>query len=296
MLRMQSTGKYSIRDLERLSGVKAHTIRIWEKRYGIIKPERTDTNIRYYSNDDLRHLLNISVLNNHGYKISAISEMSEGEIARRLSDLQVVKQDKDNYQENLLLSMIELNEAQFNKTFHSAIMNRGFEKTVVSIIFPFFERIGLMWQTGTINPAQEHFISNIIRQKIIAATDALNVIPAANAQTVLLFLPEGELHELGLLFYNYAFRARGYKAIYLGQSVPLESLQRITGICRPDLVVTAMINATQRKDYEHFTRLLAKAFPGKKIFYTGLVPSSAGIELPKHAYRVADLIAFLRLK
>jgi len=293
---MQSAGKYSIRDLERLSGVKAHTIRIWEKRYGIIKPERTDTNIRYYSNEDLRHLLNISVLNNHGYKISVISEMSDAEVARRLSDLQVVKQDKDNYQENLLLSMIELNEAQFNKTFLSAVMNRGFEKTVVSVIFPFFERIGVMWQTGAINPAQEHFISNIIRQKIIAATDALNVIPDVNAQTVLLFLPEGELHELGLLFYNYAFRVRGYKAIYLGQSVPLESLQRITGICRPDLVVTAMINATQRKDYEHFSQLLAKAFPGKKIFYTGLVPSSAGIKLPKHAYLVPDLIALLGLR
>jgi len=293
---MQSTGKYSIRDLERLSGVKAHTIRIWEKRYGIIKPERTDTNIRYYSNEDLRQLLNISVLNNHGFKISAISEMSEAEVARRLSDLQVVKQDKDNYQENLLLSMIELNEAQFNKTFHSAVVNRGFEQTVISVIFPFFERIGVMWQTGTINPAQEHFISNIIRQKIIAATDALNVMPDTNAQTVLLFLPEGELHELGVLFYNYAFRARGYKTVYLGQSVPLESLQRITGICHPDLVVTAMINASQRKDYEHFTQLLAKTFPGKKIFYTGLVPSSSGIKLPKHAYLVADLIALLRLK
>lgn len=292
---MTKLGKYAIRDLERLSGIRAHTIRMWEKRYGIFSPKRTDTNIRYYANDDLRKLLNISLLNKQGYRISEISEMSPEEIMRKLAELGTVKPRHESFHEGLLLSMIEMNEAQFNKVFLGVVMGMGFEQAVIRVIFPFFERIGMMWHVGTINPAQEHFISNIIRQKIIAATDALYVTPAHDAKTVLLFLPESELHELGLLFYNYAFRLRGFKTIYLGQSVPRDSLDRVMHICTPDYIVTGMTNAMNPRDFKSFSAQLSKAFPGKKIFYTGPVPLSAEEKLPKNAFLVSDLIEMLKL-
>jgi DNA-binding transcriptional MerR regulator len=285
--------KYSIRDLEKLTGIKAHTIRIWESRYGILKPERTDTNIRYYSNEELRTLLNISLLNRQGLKISLISKMPPTEVVERLSTLHLIDHDPHQYEENLLLAMIGLEEQKFNKTFVDAVMTLGFERTVTKVIFPFFERIGLMWQTGAINPAQEHFISNLIRQKLIAATDVLTVTPAANAKTVLLFLPEEEEHELGLLFYNYAFRLRGYRTIYLGNSVPQESLPRVAEVCHPDYVVTGMTNLISPRDLGSLASHLAATFPKSTIFYTGSVPANSPARLPRRAHRVKQLIRLL---
>lgn len=292
---MNIAGKYSIKDMERLSGVKAHTIRIWEKRYGIIKPKRTGTNIRYYSNDDLKHLLNVSILNKHGYKISALSEMTLEEIAQRLSDINFIKAKENDFQEDLLLSMIELNEQQFNRIFLKIVIKMGFENAISKVVFPFFARIGVMWQTGSINPAQEHFISNMVRQKIIAATDTLTTLPQAEAETVLLFLPEHELHELALLFYNYLFKARGYKTIYLGCAVPLDSLERIIGICEPDIIVTGMTNAINPKGFESFSKQLTKILPTGKIFFTGPIPLNYAKKLPEKVFQVNDLRTFLQL-
>ncbi|KAA2243581.1 MerR family transcriptional regulator [Chitinophaga agrisoli] len=289
-------GKYSIKDLEKLSGIKAHTIRTWEKRYGVLRPERTGTNIRYYSGEELRHILNISLLLKNGYRISAVSEMTPNEIINRLSELTMVKPVEDGFQESLLLSMIELNEAQFNKTFLTVVINMGFEKAVAHVIFPFFERIGVMWQTATINPAQEHFISNIVRQKLILATEMLQVVPARDAPTVLLFLPEPELHELALLFYNYAFRARGYKTIYLGQAVPQDNLERVTSITNPDYIVTGITNSLDDKGFQHFVTTCARTFAGKKIYYTGPVPLAAHIKLPRNAYPLKELLNLLGME
>ncbi|RFZ85833.1 MerR family transcriptional regulator [Mucilaginibacter terrenus] len=291
---MSTTARYSIRDLEKLSGIKAHTIRIWEKRYDIIKPSRTNANIRFYSNDDLRHILNISLLNKNGYKISAIAGMSDADIAGHMSTVTLTGDGTEAVQENLLLSLIEMNEAMFNHAFMSILLKMGFEKAFINVIFPFFEKIGVMWQTGSINPAQEHFFSNLIRQKIIAATDAVKTSEFGAGQLVLLLLPENELHEIGLLFYNYAFKIRGYRTIYLGQSVPLESLPLVAETCKPDVVVTGMttsLNALSLPDYAH---LLRKALPGIPVYFTGRLITGKISDFGKNFYSVADLVSLLQ--
>ncbi len=287
---------YSIKDLEKLSGIKAHTIRIWEKRYGIINPGRTDTNIRYYTNDDLKKLLNISLLNQNGYKISAISDMSSSEIAKKIEAISLVNSNgNEGIEENLLLSLIEMNEQQFNKIFHAMVIRYGFEESMIRVIFPFFNRIGIMWQAGTINPAQEHFFSNLIRNKIISATDGLTYAPVANAPIALLFLPEQELHEIGLLFYNYAMRSRQFKTIYLGQSVPHDSLPRVIATCNPAYIVCGMTNPASPQDFLTISRRLCKAAPGAKVFFTGPVPSAAQSKLPANAFLVKDLLTLLHI-
>jgi DNA-binding transcriptional MerR regulator len=285
---------YSIKDLEKLSGIKAHTLRIWEKRYGIIKPGRTDTNIRYYGNEELKKILNISLLNQHGYKISAISEMNNEEIAQKAASVGLFSQNGST-DENLLLSLIDMDEQLFNSTFSGLMMKRGFEDTIISAIFPFFHRIGIMWQAGTINPAQEHFFSNLIRSKIIMATEALNKHPETNADMALLFLPEGELHEIGLLFYNYALRARGYRTIYLGQSVPHDSLYRVITICKPNLIVTGMTNPITAKDFATFSQQLCEFAPGLNIYFTGPIPAGVREILPSNARTVNDLLSLMHI-
>ncbi|MBW8687505.1 MerR family transcriptional regulator [Chitinophaga rhizophila] len=285
--------KYSIKDLERLSGIKAHTLRIWEKRYGIIQPGRTDTNIRYYGNEELKKILNISLLNQHGYKISTISEMTLEELSEKAADVALFGK-KETTDENLLLSLIEMDEILFNNTFSALVLKAGFEDTIIRHIFPFFHRIGIMWQAGTINPAQEHFMSNLIRNKIIMATETLNRPAGKNAVTALLFLPEGELHEIGLLFYNYGLRARGFRTVYLGQSVPKDSLPRVFSICSPDIIITGMTNPIVSQDFLTFASQLCTTSPDLKIYFTGPIPAAIRHQLPNNACTTEDLLTLMR--
>ena len=229
---------YSIKDLEKISGIKAHTIRIWEKRYTLINPDRTDTNIRLYSDNDLRKILNVSILIRNGFKISKIAALKENEITDKVLIFSQTKSDVAAVIEHLLSAMFDLDEHKFEHIISNQILNIGFEEAFVKIIYPFFERIGVLWQAGSVVPAQEHFVSNIIRQKLIVAIDSLHSADILNKQFVL-FLPEGEYHELGLLFYSYMLKKRGFKVIYLGQSVPLNNL--------------LSINATQQADYFLFS-------------------------------------------
>jgi DNA-binding transcriptional MerR regulator len=289
---------YSIKDLEKLSGIKAHTIRIWEKRYGVIRPERTKTNIRYYSNEDLKKLLNFSLLNQHGFKISVISLMSATEIAQKISAI-TISDLKDSYciEENLLLSLIDMDENRFNKAFNTMILHYGFEGAMGKVIFPFFNRIGIMWQTGAINPAQEHFFSNLIRSKIIIATEGLIQTPVVNKEVALLFLPEQELHEIALLLYNYLLRARGYKTIYLGQAVPADSLSRVIKISKPDYIVSSMTNPVNSQDFNSFSKMLSKYAPTAKIFFAGPIPADI---IPhgrtKNTFLIKDLLEILKVE
>ena len=230
---------YSIRDLEKLSGIKAHTLRIWEKRYKLLEPKRTLTNIRYYDDSDLKRMLNIALLNRNGYKVSKIAELDSAEICKRISELNEKSTNIANRIENLVISMIELDEEKFRRILSEDISSYGFEYTIIHIIYPFFEKIGILWQTGTINPAQEHFISNLIRQKLMTAIDGISVHDPASSKSFLIFLPEGELHEIGLLFYYYLARKNGHKVIYLGQSVPFNDLESILKIQACDYIITA---------------------------------------------------------
>jgi len=260
---------YSIRDLERLTGIKAHTIRIWEKRYGLIYPERTQTNIRAYCDSDLKKLLNISILNKNGFKISKIAQLSSIEIAANINKLTEQSSDSESLIENLTIAMIDLDEIRFEKVLSRAIIQFGFEDAVIKILNPFLIRIGIMWQTGSINPAQEHFVSNLIRRKMLVATDSQIGEKPPGAKTFMLFLPEGELHELSLLFASYIIRKRRHKVIYLGQSVPLSDLIAVGEICQPDYFVTSFITSMADCDVLNYLQSLSSNFSEKICFVTG---------------------------
>ena len=192
-------GQYSIRDVEVLSGIKAHTLRIWEKRYDLLKPLRTDTNIRYYDDSQLRLILNISTLNRKGYKISRIAHMSEREMAEeilRSSDMA----DSDDQIEMLVRAMIDFDAAVFEQVISALSTQLGFEETCTRLFFPFMMRTGVLWTAGTIRPAQEHFVTNLLRRKLLAAIDGVQVPVSTHARRYVLFLPEGEYHESLLLY------------------------------------------------------------------------------------------------
>ncbi|MBF6608976.1 MAG: MerR family transcriptional regulator [Flavobacterium sp.] len=278
---MSTTAKYSIKDLEVLTNIKSHTIRIWEKRYQLLSPARTDTNIRHYDNADLRKLLNVSILNQNGYKISKIAEMNDGQIKKIIEELTIKKSDESNLIDGLIVGMIDLDEVHLNKVFAVSVGRIGFEKTITEVIFPLFGRIGIMWQIGVINPAQEHFISHFVRQKLIGATDALQYSPNLNLPKAILFLPDNELHELSLLLYNYSLRARDYQTVYLSQSVPVESLQRIVDITQPDLLICTITNSIDRGHFAQIVTDMCRAFHGK-IFISGAVVEAEGVVIPKN--------------
>jgi len=226
--------KYSIKDLEKISRIKAHTLRIWEQRYNILKPCRSETNIRSYTNNDLKMLLNISLLNNNGVKISKIAEMEPHEIYSAVHELSQ-KEFESNFQiDNLVISMVDMDEERFEKAISNNILKIGFDKTINEVIYPFLKKIAVLWITDSINPAQEHFISNLIRQKLISAIDA-QVIRRENAKSkFMLYLPEHELHEISLLYYHYRLRDLNFKSYYLGQSVPFEDLQKVYAVHQPE--------------------------------------------------------------
>lgn len=262
-------GSYSIKDLERLSGIKAHTIRIWEKRYGLIEPRRTATNIRTYCDVELKKLLNISILNRNGLKISKIAELNVSEITSLVSKLTEDSSEPNSQLESLYLAMIDLDEVAFERILSRSIIQLGFEKMVVELLYPFFNRIGVMWQTGTVSPVQEHFISNMVRQKIIVAIDSMVVVEGDRTKEFVLFLPEKEWHELGLLFMNYLLRKRGHRVTYLGAALPLSSLISISKLKSVDYLVTSIVGSMTQKEVGLFVDELSKSFSDKTIFLTG---------------------------
>jgi DNA-binding transcriptional MerR regulator len=262
-------GQYSIKELEKLSGIKAHTIRIWEKRHRLISPSRTNTNIRLYSDNDLKKIINVAIVNNAGVKISHIARLSPDELNRLVTDhsdkgIEVAPIDQ------LIVAMVEMNEQNFEKVLAKLSFKMGFEDLVTKVIYPFLEKIGILWQTGNITPAQEHFVSNLIRQKLMVAIDALPY-PASNSLGAVLFLPENEYHEIGLLFYNYLARKNGIRTFYLGQSVPYADLKQVVSAHQPTFIITSIIT-TLNKDHllEYITRL-SSDFDKQSILLSGRI-------------------------
>jgi len=276
--------RYSIRDLEQLTGIKAHTLRIWEKRYGVVIPKRTPTNIRYYNDEDLKKLLNISILNRHGFKISNIANLENEDLGKKIISITNKSFDSDSNIENLIIAMIELDEGKFEKILTTLIINLGFEDTFIKVLIPFFEKIGVLWQIGTINPAQEHFITNLIRQKIIVAIDGLITSSnMPNQKTFILYLPDGELHELGLLFYSYLIQKRGHRVIYLGQMVPFEDLTQIAETQKPHAFLTFFTANLMNENIQQHLDSLSTKFPDQKIFAGGLQFKINEIKIPPTA-------------
>lgn len=262
-------GKYSIKELEQLSGIKAHTIRIWEKRYSLIRPQRTETNIRFYSDHDLKKIINVAQLNNHGYKISKIAEMTEHELTQKVLELSETENDKSLHIDQLILAMINLDEERFETALSGFFMRYNFEQTITDIVYPFLEKTGVLWLTKNITPAQEHFISNLIRQKIIVGIDGLP-LQSDSPKKALLFLPEHELHEIGLLFYHYLLRKAGYRTIYLGQAVPHADLRQVYEVYQPEMLVTALTTALTDTPVPAYLERLALDFPCRQILVSGL--------------------------
>ena len=283
--------QYSIKELEHLSGIKAHTIRIWEQRYGILNPKRTDTNIRYYDDSDLKNILNISLLNEHGYKISRIAKMSCHEISTEVCNLTYADSENSQQMNTLLLAMIEMDEERFDKVLSTVILQKGLERTMLHVVYPFLTKLGILWQTGNINPAQEHFVSNIIRQKLIVAIDGQVIAHPDKAKRYLLFLPEGELHEIGLLFMNYLLRSRNYHVMYLGQNLPFPDLVSTVEVYQPHYICT-VFTALPERDHvqEYLNNLAALATPVKAtVFVCGAQVQHDIFTFPANVVRIASL-------
>lgn len=220
---------FSIKDLENLTGIKAHTIRIWEKRYNLLHPERTETNIRYYDLNSLQTLLNVSYLNENGFKISKIAALPKDKLTE-LVKKNAVGHNADDHILNLLkLSMLNFDQQLFYSTYEKLSQTKSFREIFNDVFIPFLSEIGVLWQTDTITPAHEHFVSNLIRQKIILNTEKVQSISITNSDTTfVLFLPDNEIHELGLMYLNFEIISKGYHSISLGPSVPISSLVSLT--------------------------------------------------------------------
>ena len=259
---------FTIKDLENLTGIKAHTIRIWEQRYSFLKPQRTDTNIRYYNNEELKKILNIALLNKYGYKISHIDRMSDTEINDKIITLNNALAQQERVINDLIQQMVDLNIEAFEANLSEYIRLRGIEKTINHIIFPFMERIGVLWITGHINPAQEHLVSNLIRQKLIVGTETV-VSHLKVDQTGLLFLPEGEFHELGLLFIQYLLKSRGISVLYLGANVPIDDVEYLIKAKNPDFLYTHLTSVSHGFSFDRFINQASKKFDNIPFIISG---------------------------
>lgn len=219
---------FSIKDLENLTGIKAHTIRIWEKRYKLLEPERTDTNIRFYNLSHLQKLLNICFLNNNGHKISKIASLTQLEIHQQVRELAGKGLLKNHAINTFKLAMLDFDQDLFYETYNGLLNTKSFREIFYEVFMPFLSEIGLLWQTDTITPAHEHFASSLIKQKLLVNTELIqaeNKIEHNNA--FVLFLPDNEIHEIGLMFVNYELVSRGHRSIFLGPSVPIMSLSDV---------------------------------------------------------------------
>ncbi len=260
---------YSIRDLEKLCGVKAHTIRVWEQRYGIIQPKRTETNIRYYQDADLKLLLNIALLNRNGIRISKIAKMSEEEIAERVAAISEVNFEYGTQLDALTISMIEMDEYKFDRIISTNIQQLGFEQTMLEIIYPFLDKLSVLWLTGSINPVQENFMSYLIRQKIIVAIDNESFAMGKNVKKFMIYLPEGETQELSLLFMHYLLKSRRNKVVYLGLNNSIGDLIDAYNIHKPDYLFTMITETYAKRPVQKYVDELSENFTDTQILLSG---------------------------
>lgn len=272
---------FTIKDLENLSGIKAHTIRIWEQRYNFLKPSRSGTNIRYYSNEELKKVLNIALLNKYGYKISHIDKMPESEVIDKVMSLSQSQARQERIVNELIQCMVDLNIEKLEDILDDHIKIKGIERTITLIIFPFMEKIGILWLTNHINPAQEHLVSNIIRQKLIVGIEGISTSLKIN-KTVLLFLPEGEYHELGMLFMYYLLKSRGIDTIYLGANVPLNDVEYVVNLKKPDFLYSHLTAVGHNFNFDKFISAITKKFIGTPMIISGLLTNNYEKKIPPH--------------
>ena len=288
--------KYSINDLERLTGIKAHTIRIWEQRFNLLSPERGGRNIRFYSNNELKKLLNVNCLYKSGHKISEIAQLSEEEVKLKLNEITNLNtHQSSDYINMMIIAMIDIDEDKFEQAVNESVVTNNFEYCVEEIIFPFLRKIGIMWQAGDVNPAQEHFIANLIRQKIIIHTALLPTISNTKPLKYLLYLPEGEWHELSLLYYTYLIKKLGYRYLYLGQSVPFNDLVIITEQIKPQSIITIITSPMVNISTENYLNRLATTFPSTSVIVSGFQVMKEQITLSSNVKTFIDSKEFIKV-
>ena len=283
---------YLIKDLEYLSGIKAHTIRIWEKRYRLIEPQRTDTNIRTYSDEDVRRILNVALLVKNGYKISSVAafdvERLQAEVLRINRNLNEPEKNIDQ----LIFQTVNLDTFGFEELMDKIITEYGFSATIQEIIFPFFDRIGILWQAGSIFTAHEHFVSNLVRKKLIIETDML--VNQESSKTILFFLRENEWHELGLLYFNFLATQAGFRSVYMGQSLPFGDLSNLLAGSSFDFICTSFIQAIEKSELEQYLINLSLVFSRNKILIAGRQIFILKPKLPSNIFVVKNSSDFIR--
>lgn len=263
---------FSISQLQQFSGIQAHTIRIWEKRYNALSPTRSEGNTRYYSNDQLRRLLNIVSLMGHEYKISELCAMPDEKLFK------IIKSHLKNFSSpdlsieytisQLLAAGMSLDENYFDTLFSECIVRYGIKNTYITVIYPMLARIGIMWATDTMPPAQEHFISNIIRQKLFTAIDSLPPV-RSSIDSWLLFLPENEFHEIGLLFAHYIIRSTGKKVFYLGCNVPVKTLIKVVKEITPANILFFLVHNNIPSETQEYLDTISANFKKTNIYMSG---------------------------
>jgi DNA-binding transcriptional MerR regulator len=259
---------FTIKELESLSGIKAHTIRIWEQRYNFLKPSRTQTNIRTYNNEELKTLLNVALLNKYGYKISRIDEMPSEQRAKAVLQLPHPEAYNEHLVNEMIGYMIDFKSIEFEELLNGHIQKNGIEKTITEIIFFFLEKVGILWQTNRIIPVQEHIVSNIIRQKIVSAIEELPFVRLADP-LFLLFLPEDEHHEMGLLFVYYLLRKKQIPVLYLGANVPLKDVEYLFKIKAPKYTYLHLTSFPHQHNFSKYLSQLTERAETSKILISG---------------------------
>jgi len=271
---------YSIKDLENLSGIQAHTIRIWEQRYNILNPERTPTNIRVYTEQELRKLLSVALLNANGLKISKISKLADADITAAVLQLSEGKDSRIESQvENLKLIMVDLNESKFEKLFSHLVLQMGFEETIMKVFVPFFKRLNYLWQTNSVTVAQRNFITALYRQKMYVAIDGLLPAESSNKK-IILFLPKTEQLDNGLLFCNYMAKRRGFQTIYLGESSPVKELTEILEK-NPECHLISIATLAKIDLSEYYTKVLSACNQNQKLLLAGSQTGTVKITDPR---------------
>ncbi len=270
---------FTIKDIENLSGIKAHTLRIWEQRYQLFIPKRKESKHRYYDNEDLKHILRISQLYHNGVKISKIAQLPASSIRSMAMEQYIGKQNADAYIHRLIEASIDFDEERFEELFEQALKQFGLEVTIIDVMYAFLERIGLLWLTDHVIPAQEHFASNIIKRKIISALDALKTKPSPSSGTYVLFTPEGEQHEIPLLLNHYLMKASGKKCIYMGVDVPFDDIDIYVKLKNPKYLYFHAITHLYEQPMDDLLKQLKQKFSQQEIIMSGPLTKEVTLDI-----------------
>lgn len=270
---------YSIKDMENLSGVKAHTLRIWEKRYDIIHPKRTATNIRYYTDEDLRHLLNVCYLYKKGYKISKIAEMNEDDLKQTISDYSLVDLNEKDKVDTLMMFILELDAYNLNKVLDHSIEQKGLEETMNDLIYPLLDRLSMKWLAGSFQSVHESFVTQIIRAKIQIAIESAPEQPNFSP-TYIIYLPESEQQELSMLYMHFLLKKNRCKVINLGNDVSLKDVIASAEVLKPNYIFTIINNELKQGSFKNYIEELTSCENYERLLITGYQTVAQSIKWP----------------